>query len=594
MSWAGCKMEPYLRFKYDAQYGIRSSGAVDETNVYYATKMGQLIGLNLSCFPCGPSWTFSLKSYNSARPSVPFSVLIPLSERSDTRHRSNSNFHKCSRILYLGGVYSINPCTGERLWYNELPTTTSFDPIVGNDTLLFIGSSDSRLFALDSAHGRMIFNTSLSTSETGTGSPTTPVYSIRHNMVYIATEASLAKKGYKDSPSMHDGYVFGINSNTTHSGAIMWRYFPQHETSFLSAPVISDELNLLYIASTANSNVQFALHALRLDSGVEVWRFRTSSRIPACPLLNSANAVLYLAAFDGTLSALHMRDGSILWESKPSQFDSSLLSAPVLGHSPSPQGIVKPSDERLYLGTNYGTLYAINTANGGTSWKFSLSSSQAGLASSPLVSLRPITDYRIDSRNRTVRGNTAYMIVVGSLDGNIYAVSERPNPTAMPTPHPTFSPTHSQRGSGQNPPLPGNPPTIPPSLTGLFDSAMHFNLQWLLLVLLVVPIALLVWLARLCRDWLRTRGNKRSAAVQLVDLRSNAFNPLHRSMNRPPRNVPAPWEMLSEDAADAEANYGDDLDALRHDQQQEEEQEEEEAQPMLSTEMRESGSSPDR
>jgi len=542
-------MEGFVVDKVDTQFGLRSDGAVDENGVYYSTKTASVINLDLSCLSCGPMWTFGLRTANANRPSVPLSSLIPLSQRNDPKHRFNSNNHKCSRITYVGGAYALDSCTGRKLWYTGVPYSESSDPVIG-DTTIYLGTSSSFLYALDSVTGKILFNTSFTNEELGTGATTTPAYSEKYQMVFVGTAATLVRKGPKDSPDSHDGFVFGVNATT---GQIVWKWTCAHEFSFLTGPTLSDPFESLYISSTANSNNRFLLHSVHLSDGKERWSFETHSRIAAKPVLLDSKDRLYLASTDGTVSALRLSDGSIVWESRNKQFDSSIIASPSVGWISSSQRL-KSTNGRLYVGTNAGSLYAVSLETGTTIWKVTLGPQRAGLTSSPMISLRPMTQQqqqqqqiRNGSSNTPALNFTGYLVVIGSLDGYVYSVSERHVPTALPTFNPTITQSLSQVNQGN--PLASWPhsatPTSAPNFQGILDAVVE-NGQNDKILLLLLLVALVVVAFFACRRWRMAmakgrKGNSSNGPLQLVSLGSSSLNPLHRAMSRPPPSVASPW-----------------------------------------------------
>ena len=525
--------EAFLRGSWDAKFGLRQDGAIDESSVYYALPTGNVVALNLSCLSCGPTWTSKLRSSNAIRASVPFSALAPQAstEQGDPKHRMNSN-HRCSRSLYLGGAHSLDACSGKLNWFTPLAYSESSDPIVAGESI-FLGASSSVLYSLDAASGRVKFNTSFAGF---TGATTTPAFSNR-GMVFVATSATLIRRGPTDlSPNSHDGFLFSVNSS---SGQIIWRYLPRHETSFLTGPVVSDEHETVYVPSIANSNDVYFLHAVNMTSGKQRWSFQTRSRITAKPLVLVAENQLFVAAADGTLSCLHLSDGAVLWESRAKQFDGSLLASPIFGLAPaggrapsSPVGARRQTNGRLYLATNAGSIYAVSQHSGNNVWRYVINPRKVGILSSPLYSLRPISSAGIASQ----------VIVVGSLDGHVYALSERSLPTYAPTPVPTLKPSSSQLSTGldpSHPQYPGGSPTPQPNPSLILSLRANEEQKLMYLLLLALAVAGFALYRRflLARRGGSGGGGGGGGSLPLVQLGTGSLNPLHRAMNQPQRHV---------------------------------------------------------
>ena len=555
-------MEAYLRGQYDTGYGLRADGVVDENFAFFSTKTGQLLAFNLSRLARGPQWVYELKTANPARPSAPFSALEPFFSR-DPLHKNSSTNHLCSRVLYIGGVESINSCSGKRIWKASVPFSESSDPVAGGG-MVFVATFDHRtslVVALDSATGRMMFNTTLTAiAGGGTGAPTSVVYSEKQGTVYLGTSSALTLTGSLSNPSHHDGFFFCVDAK---NGSVRWQFMPAHGTSFLIPPVGADTFNAVYIPSVSNSNDVFMLHGLDTRTGKEIWRHKFLASILAKPLVDATSNILYVAVSDGTLAAVRLLDGVTRWvvgghrtssSSSPSIFDSGFLASPALGLTGSGK-----LNGKIYIGSNIGTIYSIDAASGSVVWSHHLGGA-AGLTSRTIFSNRPITDYSWDSRlNRTVRATSAYMIIQASLDGHIYALSERAYPTAVPTPVPSMVENEPQAYPERRPVVsvePDRPPTASPNPftvvsiinmgSGGGDEGNYALLSLLALLLLSLCGYLAYsrrWFGSSCcaQENRTSRMGGKGASLTILELSSSVQSPLHGSMNRPPPSMSVVW-----------------------------------------------------
>jgi outer membrane protein assembly factor BamB len=155
------------------------------------------------------------------------------------------------------------------------------------------------------------------------------------------------------------------------------------------------------------------------------WKYRTIRGVLSSPAL--ANGVLYFGseALTGTnFYALDANTGREVW--KAALFGGDIYSSPAVSH-----GIV-------YVGTDYGGLYALNATTGATVWSFAASH---GVDSSPAVVDGVVyfgsydSVYALNARTGTVlweSGTGGYVfsspavingaVYVGSYDKNVYAL----------------------------------------------------------------------------------------------------------------------------------------------------------------------------
>jgi outer membrane protein assembly factor BamB/serine/threonine protein kinase len=260
---------------------------------------------------------------------------------------------------------------------------------VGNG-LVYIGSNDSNLYALDAGTGDERWHYKA-------GGQITSTPAVVNGVVYVgcddhqlhAVDATTGQARWQfdtgaavhSSPTVVNGVVYiGCRSNSlvavdAATGALRWR-FPAGDW-FNSSPAV---VNGLVYCGCRDTNV----YCLDAASGAERWRFTTTSSVDSSPRVVD-NAV-YIGTDDKRVLSLDATTGKLIWQHpNPS---GGVVSTPAI------------ADGVLYVGSDDHNLYALAADTGEARWTYPTA---GGIRSSPVVA-----------------GDLVY---VGSQDRYLHAVS---------------------------------------------------------------------------------------------------------------------------------------------------------------------------
>jgi outer membrane protein assembly factor BamB len=234
-----------------------------------------------------------------------------------------------------GRLYALDARTGRRLWSAQTGGRVRSSPAVA-DGVVYAGSMDGKLYALDAATGKEVW-------------------------VFEAEGASLdsQKFGFDrtsivSSPAVTADLVF-VGSRDAHLYAVdrksgRQRWSVAHKIDYmkgepavswvLGSPAFSD--GRVFVGS---SDGRF-FHAVRADTGEEVWRFKTPGNVLSSAALSGGR--LFFGGEEGHLFALDATTGTELWRFRTG---GAVISSPAVG------GAV------VYVGSDDGRLYALATAS---------------------------------------------------------------------------------------------------------------------------------------------------------------------------------------------------------------------------------------
>ena len=233
-------------------------------------------------------------------------------------------------------------------------------PVIGSPTVsngvIFIGSVDSSLYAIDQETGRQKWK-----FETGGGVVSTPA--VAKGLVYFGS---------------YDGNFYCVDEG---SGSLKWKFAMEYEKRFeakhlhgqdpkeqiipdawdffMSSPAVADDR--VYFGS-GDKNV----YALNAQTGALVWKFATNDTVHGSPAL--FENTLYIGSWDSYLYALDATTGKEKWKFKTGE-------DPINNNQVGLQGSPTIANGTVYIGCRDSHVYAVDSATGRKKWEYSTGNS---------------------------------------------------------------------------------------------------------------------------------------------------------------------------------------------------------------------------
>jgi outer membrane protein assembly factor BamB len=262
------------------------------------------------------------------------------------------------------GVYATRAPEHLRVrWTFQTKEAVIASPTVA-DGVVYVGSSDNFLYALDARTGRERWR-----------------FDAHGNV-----NSSCAVAGGKVFAVSLDGRIYAVN---TKDGREVWSFATQGERRhvgagmeyaapstelmpdpwdfFLSSPCVAD--GTVYFGSGDG-----AVYALDAETGKERWHFKTSGPVHASPALS--DGVIYIGSFDSFFYALDAKTGALKWKYKTGSDDQVHLMTGIPGSA-------AVANQCVYFGSRDGHFYALDAATGALRWKYSADGSW--IVASPAV-----------------------------------------------------------------------------------------------------------------------------------------------------------------------------------------------------------------
>lgn len=229
--------------------------------------------------------------------------------------------------IYLSGgstLYALYP-DGSVKWSKPISSSTRSTPAIAPNGTVYIGAN-AKIYSFTSAG---VQNWAYSTG----GDVTSSAAIGPDGVVYIGCR---------------DGYLYAMNPNGTRK----WRFSTgdMHMTS----PTVSADGSVVYCGGGSS---MWAINTA--GSGSQKWRCPLGVGMTSSAALSPDGSTVYIGAYDGNLWAFYTAgSGALVWQRQVGFKNASTSASPAIG-----------TDGTIYLGSNYGSLYAINP-DGSEKWIF--------------------------------------------------------------------------------------------------------------------------------------------------------------------------------------------------------------------------------
>ncbi|MCX8151169.1 MAG: PQQ-binding-like beta-propeller repeat protein [Candidatus Bathyarchaeota archaeon] len=228
-------------------------------------------------------------------------------------------------------------------------------PSIANG-IAYFGSMDKYIYAVNAQHGNLIWK--FQTQARIFSSP-----AVVDGKVYTGTD---------------DGNIYCLNA---YNGSLIWKTYaggivPANFAAAVilrSSPLVVN--NQVYVGAL-DSN----LYCFNGSTGDTVWKYQTKGPITSSPaVVDDAVYITSQEPTSGTLYKLNAQNGNLIWK-KPLPYNIGFMGGTDLHSSPT------IADGKVFVGTNAGTYYAIDTSTGNTLWTYNNAASEEFILCSPIYS----------------------------------------------------------------------------------------------------------------------------------------------------------------------------------------------------------------
>lgn len=220
---------------------------------------------------------------------------------------------------YAGKLYAFEVDGGLRRWEIQVSDDAIIGGVTAYDGVLYFGSADSRVMAIDLVSGEAVWPSPVETGNRVWGRP-----AVDEGYVYVGSM---------------DHNVYAIDRET---GVVVWR-------TNVGGAVPGDVTLADGLVVVGCLDKQ--LHALDAKTGAERWTAPAGAWVWGEALVT--DGVIYVGDLDGRLHAVSVADGAPIWESEV-RLDGAVRAGPAF------------YDGALIVGTESGTLYRVEQDSGRT------------------------------------------------------------------------------------------------------------------------------------------------------------------------------------------------------------------------------------
>ncbi len=186
-------------------------------------------------------------------------------------------------VLYSGSIdsnlYALDARTGALVWKRTIPSYQFSPPAVSNG-VVYVGSCDKNLYAVDAKTGNVLW-----TYTTGACVFTSPA--VVNGVVYVGSDS-----------------LYALDAAT---GTLLWKYASAFY--ILSSPAVANGVVCFGSGSYGTGGTVYALNA---NTGALLWSFSTQYDVEPSPAIS--DGAVYVAERNGPFFALNLVTGSVLWD----------------------------------------------------------------------------------------------------------------------------------------------------------------------------------------------------------------------------------------------------------------------------------------
>ena len=294
-------------------------------------------------------------------------------------------------VVYVGSydynLYALEAARGRMLWKCPTKGGVVSSPCVWR-RLVLVGSEDGSLYAVDASRGIPVWDFATDGKVRSSprviggmvffGSDDTNFYALDaatgELKWYFTTGGAVRSSAalFQDRIffGSEDGFIYALK---IHEGYPLWRYYIGRK--IVSSPAVWERM--LFFGA-----FDHYIYAFDVLSGRMLWRYRTGKPIVSSPTVNEG--VLFIGSADGNLYALDAETGKLRWK---------YATGDQIPSSP------KVAEGRVYFGSVDGCVYCLEAKKGDLKWRFR--------TGGPVISSPAIADDAL---------------YIGSCDGKVYAL----------------------------------------------------------------------------------------------------------------------------------------------------------------------------
>ena len=230
-----------------------------------------------------------------------------------------------------------------------------FESMVASNGIDYVGSDNGRLYALNGKNGTVSW-------QYNAGAP-----------VHVAAVIDGVVYADANDNNGNSAVAYAFNAN---NGSVLWHY---SVNDYISQMLVENGIVYAGTAATGNS---IRLSALQASSGSLLWSYSAKAETPG--LLTAGDGAVFYAeiqgiagdSFNERITALRSSNGSVLWRLPIAAADGFARGTPAL------------SNGVFYIGSNSGSVYAVRVSDGSVLWHVARS---GGFDGTPL-DLSPLVD----------------------------------------------------------------------------------------------------------------------------------------------------------------------------------------------------------